>query len=245
MTPILILHGWGASSKSWAKVKESLEQKGCAVFAPDMPGFGENPPPQSAWTSDDYVAWILNLAKSPASPAGRYKLKTPLAIVGHSFGGGLAMKIAIEHPEMFSHLILVATARIHPKPARKSFSKTLIYSIAKIGSIFSFLPFFKVIRKLFYKFIVRERDYLQAKGVMKETMNKVRNEDLTPLIHRIKQPTLIIWGDKDKMTPIDSAYFLKNKIQNSKLEILPNIGHAPNLECPEKLATLIYTFINQ
>jgi len=71
---------------------------------------------------------------------------------------------------------------------------------------------------------------------MKETFTSVISEDLSQFTGFIRTPTVIIWGDKDKSTPIDDAYFMNEKIKNSKLVVINGAGHALNKECPEVLA---------
>jgi len=231
---ILLLHGWGSSHKSWAKFREILSHKGIEVMVPDLPGFGDNPPPEKAWHGQDYERWVLEFIKNN-------HFQIPIILIGHSFGGGLSMKLAIEHSELIDKLILVAAARMYIK---KSLTKRAISQIAKLGKRISpFIPFFDVVRKVFYRFIVRESDYTKVSGVMKETFVNIIKEDMTPHIGRIKIPTLIVWGDKDKATPVEHARLLNEKIEGSKLEMIRGAGHALNLEAPEKLAEVVYNFI--
>ena len=78
---------------------------------------------------------------------------------------------------------------------------------------------------------------------MKETIKNVLEEDLLPDLSKIKIKTLIIWGDKDRMVPVKYAHIFNENIKDSKLEILPKIGHSPHLEVPEKLSSLVTQFI--
>ena len=78
---------------------------------------------------------------------------------------------------------------------------------------------------------------------MKKTLSRVVEEDLFYVLSRIKVKTLIIWGEKDNTTPIAQGYLMKEKIKDSKLEILENVGHTPYLENPELLAKKISDFI--
>lgn len=233
--PLLILHGWGSSTKSWEKVQHYLARYGYKVIVPDMPGFGGSDSPPKAWHGDDYLAWLLNFIETQ-------KLETPLNIVGHSFGGGLAMKLAIEYPKLVKNLILVSAARIYTK---HSLYKRIVKKIAQLGrKMFYFMPFFSIIRKIFYRLIVGEKDYMRAEGVMRETMKLIIREDLTPELHKIQARTLIIWGTKDKATPIENAHLINEKVPGSELETIDGAGHALNLECPEKLAQMIGTYLN-
>ena len=74
---------------------------------------------------------------------------------------------------------------------------------------------------------------------MKETFKNVISEDLSQFTGFIRTPTVIIWGDKDKSTPVEDAYFMNNKIKNSKLFIINGAGHILNKECHDVLAEKI------
>lgn len=74
-------------------------------------------------------------------------------------------------------------------------------------------------------------------------MKSVLEEDLTPLLEKISCPTLIIWGKKDKITPLKDGYLMKEKIKNSRLEILEKISHTPHLENPQALVQKIQSFL--
>ena len=80
---------------------------------------------------------------------------------------------------------------------------------------------------------------------MKETFQRVIGEDLTSLLSQIKVPTLIIWGDRDRMTPLRDAYLMKKEISNSKLIILEGFSHVPHLENPKLLSQKVITFIKE
>jgi len=212
--PLLILHGWGSSSEKWQKIGELLAQKGVKVIIPDLPGFGKSEEPQKAWNLDQYCDFveefikILNLDK--------------FYLLGHSFGGSLAVKFSLQHPEKVAKLFLVSAACIRKKSLKNKLFKF-------ISRFFKIKPLF--LRKFFY----RKSDYLSVKSVMKETYLKVIEEDLSDVLEKVKVPTMIIWGAKDKITPIKQAKLIKTKIRNSELKIIPNIGHSPHLEAPEKL----------
>jgi len=229
---ILILHGWGSSSEKWQKVRDLLSKNNFQVIVPDLPGFGKNPAPFKPWDIDNYVEWVKDFIETQ-------KLEK-FFLLGHSFGGRIAIKLAIKYPEKIEKLILVSSAGIKPKPN----------FILRFSAFFAFvkkfrwLPGFFFAREIFYKYILRRTDYLKAKGIMRETFKKVIKEDLAYCLSHIKIPTLIIWGNKDKMTPVSDAYIINRKIKNSKLKLLKDTGHAPHLECPEKLSEVILKFLN-
>ena len=233
--PLLILHGWEGSSDSWIKVQEILAKNGYKVICPDFPGFGKSKTPPKAWGVDDYSNFILNLIET-------LRLQN-FFLLGHSFGGRVATKFVIAYPEKIKSLILCDSAGIKQKWGPK---EKLLFRLSKIGNaLFTAKPLVRFkdrARNVFYLFL-RHKDYTRADGVMKETIKKVLEEDLLPILSKIKNRTLIVWGQQDKIVPIKYAYIFKEKIENSELKILPKVGHSPHLEAPEKLAEIIIKFI--
>ncbi len=86
--PFLILHGWGASSFSWMRVVDEMSGKGFKLIIPDLPGFGKTEMPKNIWGVGEYADFIISFIK---------KLDiSSFYLLGHSFGGGIALKIATE-----------------------------------------------------------------------------------------------------------------------------------------------------
>lgn len=233
---ILILHGWNGSSDSWIRVSEILAQNGFLVVSPDFPGFGKSETPKNSWDLKDFVNWLKNFVDI-------LKLEK-FFLLGHSFGGRVAIKFSIIWPEKVRALILVNSAGIKQKWGLR---EKVVFQLAKIGNaLFSpniFLRFRNRLRDIFYR-IFRLRDWANAKGVMKETMKKVIEEDLLPELEKLKVKTFILWGQNDKIIPVRNAYIFKEKIKDSELKILPKVEHSPHLEHPEKLVEAILEFIN-
>lgn len=229
--PILILHGWGSKAAAWKEVADFLIKDGYRVVVPDLPGFGDNPSPEKPWGLDEYTEWVNNFA--------RKNNLTRFYLLGHSFGGGIAIKYAILFPEKVEKLFLVAAAYARSKTLKKIF----LGLISKIFKIFSFLPFYGLFRRTFYKFVIRKSDYAHAKGIMKESYLKVINEDLSSQLSEITAPTVIIWGEKDDITPLKLAYFAKERIKNSELVIVEDGRHALELQTPRVLSEKIKNYL--
>lgn len=124
--------------------------------------------------------------------------------------------------------------------------KILLLIPTKIfGGIFS-LPLLKslkpLMRKIYYKVVVREADYLLSEG-LSETLKKILDENLDNKVKNIEVETLLLWGEKDTKTPLWMAQYLKNEIPNSKLEIIKDARHNLPLVQPELVSTMISLFI--
>lgn len=222
--PFLILHGWGSNSDRWIAVAEQISKKGFRVFVPDLPGFGKSEMPQTPWNVNNYVNWSEHLVN--ALSLGDFYL------MGHSFGGALASKIAVKHAQEIKKLFLVSAACVRKKTVKKTFFKRL----SRIARAFYFMPYYGFFRKAFYKFIIRRSDYVYVQGILRETYLRVISEDLSFHLPFIKIPTVIIWGDKDELTPLEDAHFINKQIKNSKLIIIPGANHDLNRKQPEILA---------
>lgn len=225
--PFLILHGWGASSDSWQEVQDILSKK-FQVIVPDLPGFGKSDLPPQIWDLESYVEFVFSLLR-------KLNLEK-IYLLGHSFGGSVAIKMSVIQPDKIKKLILVDAAAIR-KP--KDFFKKIIGFFAGILSLFSFVPGYKFLRKCFYRVVLRKTDYLKATGIMKEVFKKVISEDLKFYCSKIEVPTLIIWGKLDKITPLKDGLLLHKLISNSEMKIIEEAKHAPNLSHPKELAQII------
>lgn len=228
---ILVLHGWGSDSARWESVQVRLAQQGFQVVIPDLPGFGKSEQPKSSWNIEDYSIFVEKFVDA-------LSLKE-FYLLGHSFGGGLALLYAVKHPEKIQKLFLFAAAIKREKSFRKDFLKI----VAKVTKIFSFLPFYFLFRKAMYKYVIRTSDYSYQKGIMKDTYLKVIKQDLSPLLSKIKIPTIVLWGKKDDVISVKDAYFIKEHIADSELVIFPEGDHDIERKMPEVLVKNIVNFL--
>lgn len=194
--------------------------------------------PVHSWKMSGYINIIIRLAD-------RVGFKK-FSLVAHSFGGGLAVKIAIMYPERIDKLVLCAPAiTIENKTAlRQKFALFL----AKISffffnkSVFLKNKFFSVARNI-NEYVAGTDDYYLARDKMIGTFDSIFEDDIYYALYAIKSPTLLIWGDRDKAMPIKDAVVIKRKINNAKLVIIKGANHALHLQPPEKIAGIMLNFL--
>lgn len=215
-SPILILHGWNLSSEKYEPLKKNLEKQGYKVYVPNLPGFGATTLPK-VYDIPDYALYVREYMK-------KNKLDKPV-VIGHSFGGRIAIYLEATHHNIFSKLILTG---VPGYPPASSLKVSVFKIIAKTGRLIFSLPilnlFSKPFKKLLY-FFAGSFDYYKTDGIKKETFKNVVAFDISSKLSHIKNKTLIIWGKEDRITPIWIAKKMNENIQDSKLIIIDNEKH--------------------
>lgn len=202
---IIFLHGWGADYSSFYFFKDLLNDY--KLHFASLDGFGGVSAPTDP-TIAGYASRLQNYIKNN-------NLKN-IILVGHSFGGRVALEYASKNQLL--GLVLVDSAGIRPRFSLKKHYKKIKYKIAKwlvrhnLASEQSLSKF-------------GSSDYKQASEQMKLVLKSCVNYNQKPLLRHINVPTLIVWGQNDKDTPIYMANTLHNHIKNSKLVVLKNCGH--------------------
>lgn len=228
---ILLLHGWGSNSEKYRAGFEIFPENVGEIFIPDLPCFGATNCPPKAWSVSDYVEWVKKFIT--AANIDNFIL------IGHSFGGRIAIKFSAENPKNLKGTIFYSAAGVTPT---KKLKKTIFLPIAKIGKIF-----FKIIKsnsasnlakKALYK-TAGAKDYNAANPERKEIMKKVIPENLESYLEKINVPVVILWGDSDKETPPSDAEIIKKGIKNSQTIIVDGAGHAIHIENPILFASKI------
>ncbi len=227
---LLFLHGWRSESSVWFPALENFDAEN-SIYCLDLPGFGKSELPHSAYSVENYSEIISGFI----SKLGLDKV----VIIGHSFGGRIAIKLASKNPDFLKGIVLVDSAGF----VDKTLSNKLKRIIAKpLKPIFKFKALHGI-RKSIYRFIGSE-DYV-ATPQLRENYLKVIGEDLSEDMKKINIPTMIIWGDKDKDTPINYAHKMKNIIKNSKLKIIKGAGHFSFLDKKEEFSESFKNFLAQ
>ena len=235
--PLLILHGWGGSLESWKNIQERVIAEEYQVTTVDLPGFGETSPPPKVWGIADYSEFVYKFVD-------KLGIKRT-AILGHSFGGQIAIQFAVKYPDKADRLLLCAAAGVRRK---KGLKIQIVQVVAKIGKVFiSLLPFESLqsrARKLFYR-AIRRRDYVRAKGIMKEIFQKVIREDLSFSFAYIRMLTLIVWGSQDQITPLEDGERMKDSMLETELKVIQGSGHNIHFDAPDELMDILLRFLKQ
>ena len=228
---LLLMHGWGDTLRTFDLIVPELSQKHRIVRL-DLPGFGESERPHGTWGVGDYASFVQTfLNKIDVQPK---------AIIGHSFGGRIAIKGVANGVLSPERLVLIASAG---NARRKTLKTYGFLAVAKVGkTIASILPERAqgaLRAKLYEK---AQSDYLHS-GAMRDIFLKTIAEDLSGDAARITIPTLLIWGSEDRTTPLEDGVRFEQLIPGAQLEILEAAGHFVHKDASDEVATLIDTFV--
>lgn len=225
---LLFLHGWRSSGLIWKDIVSKLSINNFNIYSLDLPGFGNSSLPKKAFTVQDYANVVAGFIE-------KLELKN-LILIGHSFGGRIALKLSCDKPSLIKKMVLVNSAGLIFQKKRKWYR-----ALVKVAKPFFKLKFMRKPRELVYKKIGAE-DYI-ATPQLKETFLNVIKEDLKKCLPLIKQQTLIIWGRNDKETPVSFAEVMNKKIKNSKLIVLNDAGHFSFIDKQDEFYNELVKFI--
>ncbi len=247
---LLLIHGFTASAYVWKTVAPELAKEGFHVVAIDLLGFGYS----------DKPSWFDYKITSQARMVSRFMDRLGIGragIVGSSYGGAVAMTLALDYPERVEKLVLVDAvindeATNHP-----------IMRLAKIPGVGEVITPFLIDSKAFMKLrmqgtiapvnhrlITKDRIEsiirpLSAKDGHNAVLRSGRNWDANRIeedAHLVKHPTLVIWGEEDSVIPLECGEKLYNSILNSRFVVLKDCGHVPQEEKPELFTSLVSGF---
>lgn len=220
---IIILHGWGLNGAKYSELSALLKKEGYLVYAPDFPGFGSEPLKKESMILDDYVEFLKDYINEN-------KIENPI-LIGHSFGGRVALKYAWKHKDKISKVILSGAPIIRYVP----FSKKIVGGvISASGKLLNFFPVCikNPLRKVLYCSI-GEWDYYKS-GKLKETFKNIISEDLIQFMREVKTPVGLIWGEEDSITPVSIADKIKEINPKVKSIIIPNANHGVPYRNPQE-----------
>ncbi len=231
--PVLLLHGWGASGESLAGPAAALADA-FRVARVDLPGFGWSAPPPGAWGIGQYAGHVRGLMDALGIPRA--------ALVGHSFGGRIAIHLAARESTRVARLVLVAGAGIRPRRGPRYYLR--VAGTKAVKRIFSLPGWGALGERVKGRWLGRvgSRDY-RAAGRLRPTLVKVVNEDLRPLLPAIRVPTLVLWGDRDAEVGRPATECLATEIRDARMVVFPGAGHFPFLDAPDEFRRHLRTFL--
>jgi pimeloyl-ACP methyl ester carboxylesterase len=251
---VLLIHGIAGSSAAWRDVMPTLARH-YTVIAPDLIGHGQSAKPVGDYSLGAYASGLRDLL-------GVLDVERA-TVVGQSFGGGVAMQIAYQHPECCERLVLVDSGGL---------GREVSWLLR-----FMTLPGSEYLMPVLFPSLVRERGNdisrrLRDRGVrlarigemwraytsLTESSNRhafvrtVRSvidpggqtvNAMDRLYLAARLPTLIVWGDRDTIIPVAHAYAAHDAIPHSRVEIIEGVGHFPHVEAPERFLEVLTDFL--
>lgn len=222
MSKIFILHGWSYSTDKWAPFTKLLAAKGMEPQLLEIPGL--TAPIDRPWTLDDYVKWLKGKVGGEKT-----------ILIGHSNGGRISLAFSLKYPELVERLILINSAGIYHNELPVRLKRWAFGTLARLGKK---LTPFKGVRNAFYG-LARVSDYKDAAPQMRKTMINLISTDLAHELHKITIPTLIIWGARDKITPLSDGKLMNKLIPTSRLYIVKSARHSPQFTHPKEVCAEI------
>jgi len=252
---VLLIHGMAGSSETWRAVIPQLSRK-YRVVAPDLLGHGQSAKPRGDYSLGAFAVWLRDLLDELGISRA--------TIIGQSLGGGVAMQFVYQHPDYCRRLILISSGGlgpdvgwtlrllsapgaelilpvIAPRPIltagnklRSWFGAAGIRSPrgAEMWSAYSSLSDAET-RQAFLRTL---RSVVDHRGQAVSALNRLHMASHLPI--------MAIWGDQDRIIPVDHAYAAQTARPDSRLEVLEGVGHFPHVERPSEVVDLIEDFIN-
>jgi len=230
-TPLLYLHGTFLGNL-WLEFHTILAQD-FHVFAPDIPGFGLTERPNWMRDMSDYILYLHDLLDT----LGLQKT----IVVGHSLGGWMAAEFAIWYPERVDKLVLsnAAGIRVKGSPIANLFAmnpqEIVMASFDNLAAAMPLMP-----KEFNTDYLLSQ--YRQLTTLATLAWNPTYDPTLERRLERINSPTLIVWGQNDRLIPLVYGETLHRLIDNSELIQLEGTGHMPMFEKPAEWCSVIRKF---
>lgn len=218
---VVILHGWGQSKGLWQPVVSRLGDV-MTVTAIDLPGFGDEPLQSTEWGVKEYADWAADHIAA---------LGGDIALVGHSFGGRVALELAARHPSWLRGLVLMGAPCLY-RPSLALQMKKKLFHLGRRA----------VPASVRERLINPDLRYAEAAG-LGDIFRRVVSWDQTPLLPRVAVPTLLLWGEHDHSARLGIAREMRDGIRGAALDVLPGLGHNPHIDNPLLVYGKIASFV--
>jgi pimeloyl-ACP methyl ester carboxylesterase len=252
---VVLIHGIAGSSTTWVPVMPLLGED-YTVIAPDLLGHGESAKPRGDYSLGAYASGIRDLLTVLGHERATF--------VGHSLGGGIAMQLAYQFPHMCERLALVATGgfgrEVNPLLRAMSLPGTEYVlpfvltrhvhgAVSTVGRVLGSLGLRgdALLTEVWASYTRltdarAQRAFVHTiRSVIDVAGQRVSARDRLYLAEEV--PTLIVWGDRDVVIPVEHAYSAHGLLPASRLEIVEGAGHFLPFEQPEVLDALLRDFL--
>ena len=229
MKTLVVLPGWGGTKKTWqAFVDFANEKNEIKVIVLNLPCFGEEPCPSEVWGLSEYAQFVKKKIEDSEI------LSQELTVLGHSFGGAVAVELFRQYPSVAGKLVLIGAAIIRPKLTIK---RKVFGTFARVGKWVFDIPFLRshqqAARKILYK-AADSPDYAETAGIQKEIYKKIIREDRFEVLPQIVVPSLVLWGAKDSYVPLSYGKRIAVALPEGTLTVYQNgkhgLHHPPTME---------------
>lgn len=233
--PLVLVHGLGDRDEAWAPMLKRLKRAGFHVYAPDLLGYGRSPKPQDGdYSITGQTKFIYDFIQALGLQ------KTDLG--GWSMGGWIALKLALDHPELIDRVVVYdpAGTRFELKEPKKLFEPETTDDVQRLFSTME--PDAKPI-----PMYVR-RDLLRAiqdnRWTIDRNLSSFSEGDLLePRLPSFSEPLLIMWGADDHLIPLSVGEQMHQLVPNSELDILAGCGHLEPRVCSTRAAQATADFL--
>ncbi len=244
---ILFIHGLGSSADRWLDIPDALS-KYYHTIAVDLIGFGGSDKPADInYTIEKFAEFILEFINKKGLNSDDGKI----TLVGHSLGGYIAVEFAIRNIELIEKLVLIDSSGFlkGPTPLLEQYLYAAKYtSYDNVRNVFEQMVSqpWKVSPALINTFITR----INSPGAKYPFESAYKNSTTTQIdLPRLKSiediHTLIIWGIKDNLIPIEHSDLFKQVLKKCKVEKIEDAGHAPFAEKPALICEILHEFLSQ
>lgn len=220
---VVALHGWGRDRRDFRRVLEGFD-----AVAVDLPGFGATPPPDRAAGAAGYALVVA---------AWLEQLPDPQVLVGHSFGGRVAVVLAATRPELVAGLVLVGVPLLH-RLDRTARRPSVTYRLVRLANRAGLVSDERLERE---KRRRGSADYRAATGVMRDTLVRVVNESYEDRLPEVACPVRLVWGAADSEVPLEVAHRARALVKDADLDVVEGCGHDVPGEAPDRIRAAIET----
>jgi 2-hydroxy-6-oxonona-2,4-dienedioate hydrolase len=234
---VILVHGLGGSAERWLEVMPLLSYK-YRVIAPDMIGFGHSDKPLTDYTIEFFAKFLSSFIDS----LGINKT----ILIGTSLGGQIAAQCAASD-DAIEKLVLVAPsgAMKHSTPTLDAYIMAALYPNQISARIaFEMMLHSGTVDEFTVTDFVKTMTAPNAKLAFLSSVLSIKNSQIHKGLRKIKIPTLLVWGNEDKMIPIEYAKEFLGSIRNCKFLELKGMGHLPHVERPEMFSESVLEFLD-